>query len=95
VQPDLTETVQEIIRLLFPPDQRAEVAGILAQRFGGGDAERCCLAALKLSNGDLGCLRASVKDDYRDLLMAAGFGFDLSAHESWATWVKAEQAKDA
>jgi hypothetical protein len=92
----LTETVWEIIRLFFPPDQQAEAAAILAQRleqprdYWSGDAERCCLAALKLSEGDLGTLRAWVQDDYRDMLLNADFGYDVTAHHSWANRVKAE-----
>jgi hypothetical protein len=48
--------------------------------------ERLRFAALKLSDGRLELLREAVelaKVDWRDLLMAAGFGSDVSAHARW------------
>jgi hypothetical protein len=48
--------------------------------------ERIRFAVLRLSNGDLGRLRdaiAEAKNDWRDVLMGAGFGFDPRAHELW------------
>jgi hypothetical protein len=55
----------------------------------GSDArglERIRFAALKLSNGDLAKLQKAVEiamTDWRDVLVAAGFGNDVRAHESW------------
>jgi hypothetical protein len=49
--------------------------------------ERIWLAALKLSGGDIGRLDNAVllaQTDWRDLLVAAGFGSDSSAHFPWA-----------
>jgi hypothetical protein len=48
--------------------------------------ERIRFAALKLSAGNLEALRSAVglaNRDWRDLLMAAGFGRDVDAHRSW------------
>jgi hypothetical protein len=48
--------------------------------------ERFRFAALKLSNGDLSKLWQAVElaqRDWRDLLMAAGFGKDVTEHERW------------
>ena len=48
--------------------------------------ERFRFAALKVSGGDLATLRQAVdlaKVDWRDLLMWAGFGNDVKAHERW------------
>lgn len=48
--------------------------------------ERIRFAALKVGGGDLAKLRQAVemaKIDWRDLLMAAGFGYDARAHERW------------
>lgn len=48
--------------------------------------ERFRFAALKMSAGDLDRLREAIsvaQQDWRDLLMAAGFGQDLTAHERW------------
>jgi len=100
MSPDLPENVREIIHQLFPPDHQAEVAALLTQHFVSrpilGGAERCCLAALKLSGGDLRRLRRTVKDniyaDERDLLIAAGFG-DPTSHEAWVNQVKTESPK--
>ncbi len=48
--------------------------------------ERIRFAALKLSNGDLAELRNVIEQaqiDSRDVLVAAGFGQDVRAHEAW------------
>jgi hypothetical protein len=48
--------------------------------------ERIRFAALKLSEGDMGRLRAAIdlaKLDWRDLLMNAGFGWSVHVHEKW------------
>jgi hypothetical protein len=48
--------------------------------------ERYRFAALKLSAGRLDKLREAVrlaKEDWRDLLVAAGFAHDARAHEKW------------
>jgi hypothetical protein len=53
---------------------------------GNPDLERIRTAALKLSQGTIDGLREAVglaKRDWRDLLMAAGFGDDIHAHERW------------
>jgi hypothetical protein len=49
-------------------------------------SERLQFAALKLSEGNLDKLDRAValaKIDWRDLLMAAGFGEDIKAHLAW------------
>lgn len=82
--------------LMFRPEERADAARLLVEQCGNNlpflenlDAqrlERFQFAALKLSRGNLaGLLRATdlAKADWRDLLMAAGFGEDVRAHESW------------
>lgn len=48
--------------------------------------ERCRIAVLKLSGGDLDAFERALslfETDYRDLLMAAGFGHDTGAHLTW------------
>jgi hypothetical protein len=48
--------------------------------------ERLRFAVLKLSGGEPGRLRSEIeaaKIDWRDTLMAAGFGHDVSAHKQW------------
>jgi hypothetical protein len=49
--------------------------------------ERIRFAAIKLSSGDIKKLREAINEarmDWRDLFMAAGFGYDVKAHEKWA-----------
>lgn len=49
--------------------------------------DRIRIAALKLSEGNLERLREAVslaQTDWRDVLVAAGFGNDASAHLHWA-----------
>ena len=48
--------------------------------------DRIRLAAIKLSNGVYAKLVEAVSlanTDWRDLLMAAGFGYDIDAHNKW------------
>jgi hypothetical protein len=84
------------IALLFPPDQRELVRVILSEECGNNlpflndldevKLERFQFAALKLSAGDLDKFDHAIalaKRDWRDLLMAAGFGEDVNAHASW------------
>ncbi len=84
------------IALLFPPDQRELVRVILSEECGNNlpflndldevKLERFQFAALKLSEGDLVKFDEAIalaKRDWRDLLMAAGFGDDVNAHVSW------------
>jgi hypothetical protein len=50
------------------------------------EIERIQLAALKVSEGDAGKFleaAALARMDWRDLLMAAGFGYDVEEHLRW------------
>jgi hypothetical protein len=91
----LTETTQERIRELFSPGHHVEVAEILERECGNNlpfmekaDAsrlERLQLAALTLSQGDMGKLREAVelaKTDWRDLLVAASKA-EAPASKKW------------
>jgi hypothetical protein len=80
------------LHLLFAPEDRAEAERILATSYPGDDDQRCQYAALKLSEGNLDELRSAVEGDYRDLLMAAGFG-EPGKHLHWLTedqWLEPE-----
>jgi hypothetical protein len=49
-------------------------------------AKRIRYAVLRLSEGDMDKLQQEIREaqiDWRDTLMAAGFGNDASAHTSW------------
>ncbi|MBI3716901.1 MAG: hypothetical protein HY255_12990 [Betaproteobacteria bacterium] len=90
-----TETIRRI-DLLFRPWQRQHVATLLATRcannlpflesLNAAELERYQFAALKLSRGTIEGLEQAVavaNQDWRDLLMAAGFGHSVRAHEKW------------
>ena len=88
------ETLRRV-NLLFEEGDRASAIAMLTQECGNnlpllGNAdmfalERFQFAALNLSNGTLVGLTKAVslaKEDWRDLLMSAGFG-DVTAHKRW------------
>jgi hypothetical protein len=84
------------IAVLFPAAQRAEVGSLLvaecgstlpfADTLGAAGIERVRFAVLKTSGGSLERLRAAVtsaQQDWRDVLVWAGFGDDPQAHLKW------------
>jgi hypothetical protein len=97
-----SDETERRIALLFPPDEQELVCVILSEECGNNlpflekldevKLERFQFAALKLSEGKLDKLDRAIalaKEDWRDLLMAAGFGEDIDAHVSWLpgqTW---------
>jgi hypothetical protein len=94
--PVLSPETQRRLDILFRLEERAEAARLLAEQCGNNlpflenldeqGLERFQFAALKLSSGDLSRLRSAIdlaKTDWRDLLMAAGFGEDTRAHVYW------------
>ena len=85
-----------LVQKLFAPAEQAEAGDLLVQECGTNlpfcqsldefGLERVRFAALKVSGGDLGKLYEAVdlaQQDWRDLLMAAGFGHSLTAHREW------------
>lgn len=94
----LTPAVVQKIEALFPPESREPAGRLIAERCGadlplsnhmGPDPsgfDRIRFAVLKLSNGDFERLRQEIERahiDFRDTLMAAGFGEDIHAHLQW------------
>ena len=94
----LTEAVCQKIDAIFPSASRETVRRLLEERCGadlplttrfGPDPsafDRIRFAVLKLSKGDVKSLErqiAAAHVDWRDTLMAAGFGEDLRAHLNW------------
>ena len=94
----LTPAVVRKIEALFSPENREVAAQMIAERCGadfplsthmGPDPsgfDRIRLAVLKLSGGDLERLTREIEGahfDWRDTLMAAGFGEDIHAHLRW------------
>jgi hypothetical protein len=93
----VTETTRAVIRRLFTPADHRVVEDLLVEQCGPNlpltdlwdepQFERLRLAVLKLSDGDLAALRRAVgvaQVDWRDVLVAAGFGNSLEGHHQWA-----------
>ena len=93
---ELTDETLSRIETLFPQD-RDEVERLLREECADNlplwvettpeGLERIRFAVLKLSNGDITALREHIRIaqiDWRDVLVAAGFGHDPRAHEAWA-----------
>ena len=92
----LSPGTRQRLEVLFPPAEWAGAARLLVEECGDNlpfqekatelSLERIRFAALKLSGGDLPRLRQAIqlaKTDWRDLLVAAEFGNDVRAHETW------------
>jgi hypothetical protein len=99
MSPRLSQETERRIGLLFSPGARAEVSELLLRECGNnlpfcekGDEfqlERIRFSALKLSAGNIDKLRDAIKlanVDWRDLLVAAGFADDTTAHKKWIPW---------
>ena len=91
----LSTTVAASIAVLFDSKNFETVTEMLTEecnakrlRTTSADGlERIQLAVLKLSNGEVDKFLAAVELaqlDWRDVLVAAGFGNDLEAHLTWA-----------
>lgn len=93
----LTDRTLAIIAQLFIPAERGAAAELLATECADRlplyrpvtpeGLERVQFAALRLSGGRLTQLRAAVdlaREDWRDLLVAAGFAHEVQAHLRWA-----------
>ncbi len=98
----LSPVTQRHLELLFAPEDRPEAAALLVTECGSllpgleklnmFQLERFRFAALKLSEGKLDKLWQAVdlaQQDWRDLLMAAGFGEDVTEHERWLPTARA------
>ena len=92
----LSPETRRRLDLLFAPDDRPAAEAMLVSKCGSNlpfcdqldmfELERVRFAALKRSGGDLDLLHQAVslaQTDWRDLLMAAGFGEDVTAHQRW------------
>jgi hypothetical protein len=94
----MTDTTRAVIKRLFPEADHAMVVNLLEQKcyvnlpvtevWSEVQFERVWLAVLKLSGGDVGKLHTAVghaQRDWRDVLVASGFGHSLEAHRQWAS----------
>lgn len=96
MSPPLSEETERKIAILFAPGSRTEVSELLIHQCGNNlpfcqsqdqfQWERIRFSALKLSAGDIEKLKHAVelaKQDCRDLLVAAEFADDITAHRRW------------
>jgi hypothetical protein len=92
----LSADTERLVELLFAPEHRAAAKDLLRLRCGAGvplmdgasagQFERLRFAVLKLSEGAMPELVRAVEianADWRDVLVAAGFGSNLNAHRDW------------
>jgi hypothetical protein len=85
----LTDGIEQRIALLFGPNDIELVSSLLTDECPPDIIkypellERVRIAVLKLSHGDLNALQQAIDLDWRDALVAAGFGDDIKAYESW------------
>ena len=92
----ITEGTEHRLASLFPEEDRAEARRLLETGCGrnlplleqasAAELERVQFAALKVSGGELTRLREAVhlaQQDWRDLLVAAGFANSETAHQAW------------
>ena len=91
----LSKATQVRLNALFAASDLATASALLLEQcsenlhFGGStpeELERVRFAVLKLSQGDLGRMRDALglaETDWRDVLVAAGFADDISAHRRW------------
>jgi hypothetical protein len=96
MSPPLSPDTERRIAALFPPNSTAEAAELLIIQCGNNlpfcdnhdefQLERIRFAALKLSAGNIDKLKDAIKlaqTDWRDLLVAARFAHDTTAHKRW------------
>ena len=101
--PRLSPRTKLLVENIFSSRDAAEASRWLEEECGNNlpfcqdrdeySLERIRFATIKLSNGNTIKLLEAIdlaRKDWRDLLMAADFGYDLDAHEKWAKDILAE-----
>ena len=96
MQVELSEKTQQLVNQLFLDGDRQLVFGLLEKECGNNlplleksnpiDLERFRFAVLKLCTGNFEKLEQQVqlaKNDWRDLLVSAGFANDIEEHRKW------------
>ena len=85
----LEARITDLIEIVFAPEDQPrarEMINKLVIPQSDGRHYRCKIAAIKCSNGEIDRLAHAIDQariDFRDLLMAADFGHDTSAHLHW------------
>lgn len=95
--PKLSSRTRQLVEKIFGPKRVDEAVQWLEDECGNNlpscdkadeyGMERIRFAAIKLSAGNIQKLLAAIDEarmDWRDLFMAADFGYDVNAHEEWA-----------
>src|SRR5574342_447599 len=95
--PQRRARTRQLVEKIFSPKEVAEAVQWLEEECGNNipfcqdhdeyRMERIRFAVLKLSQGDINKLLRPIDEarmDWRDLFMAADFGYDVNAHEQWA-----------
>jgi len=95
--PRLSQRTRQLVDVIFDEQYVAEISQWLEDECGSNlpfckdydenQMERIRFAVIKLSNGDIDKLLRAIdvaRTDWRDLFMAADFGYDVKAHEKWA-----------
>lgn len=103
----LSPETQRRVDLLFRAADRAAVTALLIEQCSNNlpflerldeyQLERVHFAALKLSAGDVDRLLDAIalaQLDWRDLLMAAGFGHNITMHKLWLPGAPERQADE-
>jgi hypothetical protein len=99
--PPLSTLVTDVVAIFFHGEERSAVTAVLLHECGFDLplatstvlVERIRLAVLKLADGHADALRDDVKAarvDWRDVLVAADFGNDVTAHVKWANKLLAD-----
>lgn len=97
MSPKLSPATQQRVQIMYPPEKQEEVTRLLVEECGHNIPpinldedefafEPLRFAALKVSNGDVDVLKKAIdlaKEDYRELLGAAGFSWSTTKHEKW------------
>jgi hypothetical protein len=93
----LSPRTRKLVNIIFPLKQVEEAVQRLEEECGNTipfcydndeyQMEWIRFAAIKLSEGNIDKLLHAIDEarmDWRDLFMAADFGYDVKAHEDWA-----------
>jgi hypothetical protein len=94
---ELSQNTKNLVHALFKSGEALKVCDMLENECGTEalscegwtptQMERIRFAVLRLAKDKTMSLESAInlaKTDWRDLLMAAGFGNDLNAHKTWA-----------
>jgi len=97
MSPKLSPRTRQLVEKVFGPKRVDEAVLWLEDECGNNlpscekqdevGMERIRFAAIKLSRGNIQKLLEAIDEarmDWRDLLMASDFGYDVDAHEQWA-----------